>query len=94
MRRAKQSAARADAGEVPKDKKAKAWAREKAKLGTDAPTKEAYMIEYLSQRWKRPVTYSCEHCLTKAYEAERDGVRGYVTDEELIEASGGTLKHM
>ena len=48
----------------------------------------------LSLKWGRPVPADgCPHCLETAYYAVMDDRSGYVTDEDLIEASGNTLYH-
>jgi|LakMenEpi03Aug12_release.lakeMendotaPanAssembly.Ray.scaffolds.fasta_scaffold2590006_1 hypothetical protein len=50
-------------------------------------------VEYLEKKWQRRVRYSCLHCLDVAFVAVVENINGYVTDEELIESSGDTLKH-
>jgi len=51
------------------------------------------MIQFLGERYKKEIKYSCEHCLKIAYESEKNGTKGYVTDDELIEASNYKLIH-
>jgi len=70
-------------------KKEAAWAKLKAKLGTDCATYEEYMRTALAARWKTEVRYTCSHCLKIAFD---EG--GYVTDDDLILCSKGRLKHM
>jgi hypothetical protein len=54
------------------------------------------MVAILERKWKEPVKYTCWSCLCKAYrdliEDERD--TGHVSDEELIESSHHTLRHL
>lgn len=54
---------------------------------------EEEMVEVLRAAWQRDVYYSCSYCLREAYESVVGGYTGYVTDEELIEASNNTLQH-
>lgn len=51
------------------------------------------MIQFLGERYNKVIKYSCEHCLKIAYESEKNGTKGYVTDDELIEASNYKLIH-
>jgi hypothetical protein len=51
------------------------------------------MREKIEEVWKKPITGNCPYCLRTAYISIIDNRTGYVTDEELIEASGGKLKH-
>ena len=51
------------------------------------------MINYLRDKYKNEIKYSCIHCLIEAYQSEINGVNGYITDEELIECSNNKLKH-
>jgi len=52
------------------------------------------MCVFLEKKYKNNIKYSCGHCLKKAYESELIDQQGCVTDEELIESSGGKLLHM
>ena len=60
-----------------------------------APTKPEIkmMREKIEEVWKKPITGGCPYCLRIAYRSIMEDRTGYVTDEELIEASGGKLKH-
>ena len=51
------------------------------------------MVIFLEEKYKRPVKYSCVHCLKSAYESEINGITGYVTDDELVESSNNKLKY-
>jgi DNA-binding HxlR family transcriptional regulator len=51
------------------------------------------MINYLENKWKNKVLYSCEECLKTAYFSELEDMRGYVSDEELILSSKNKLRH-
>ena len=51
------------------------------------------MIEFLENKWKNKVCYTCESCLEIAYTSELSNTTGYVTDEELIESSNNKLQH-
>ena len=51
------------------------------------------MRNFLEQKWKRTVTYTCVNCLQEAYNSELNNTQGYVTDEDLIVSSNNTLKH-
>jgi len=59
------------------------------------PNKEhAKWAATLSCVWKRPVSVDgCPCRLEIAYNTVMEDRTGYVTDEELIEASGNTLRH-
>lgn len=51
------------------------------------------MIDFLEKTWNNKVQYTCLECLKTAYESVKQNKNGYVTDEELIESSGHTLRH-
>ncbi len=51
------------------------------------------MISFLENKWNTKFNYSCYSCLKEAYLAEFNKKDGYITDEELITASNGRLKH-
>lgn len=51
------------------------------------------MIQYLSEYYGSPVTYTCQECLKVAYQSAVEEKRGYVTDEDLIACSRGALRH-
>ena len=51
------------------------------------------MIEFLENKWKNKVCYTCESCLEIAYTSELSNTTGYVTDDELIESSNNKLQH-
>lgn len=75
-----------------------AHADRKKKRQEQAKAKEAAenqrMAAVLAAKWRRPkVDYHCVHCLREAYHAVTTGTNGYVTDDDLIAASGGTLRH-
>jgi len=55
---------------------------------------EQMMKDYLETKWKKNVSYTCIHCLQRAYLSEINQTQGYVTDEELILCSGNKLMHM
>ena len=57
-------------------------------------TSIAVMHAALQVAFGGAVPYTCEHCLERAYVAVRDGTNGYVTDQELLAASGGRLRAM
>jgi hypothetical protein len=76
-----------------KTKYEKWWDEEKKRLNTTHATYNDYCKEKLEQIFKRPIKSKCDSCLQVAYESIRDGRTGYVTDEELISASGNRLKH-
>jgi hypothetical protein len=50
--------------------------------------KDEYLSRELEKKWGKPVPYSCEECALTALYTEN----GYITDEEIIEATG--LEHM
>ena len=51
------------------------------------------MIRFLEEKYKREIKYSYFECLKIAYNSEKNGINGYVTDDELIESSNNKLKH-
>ncbi len=65
--------------------------KEKAQKEKISKTKN--MIEFLENKWKNKVCYTCESCLEIAYTSELSNTTGYVTDEELIESSNNKLQH-
>jgi hypothetical protein len=69
------------------------WEKQKKKLGSLHATYSDYCKDELEKMFKRPIHSNCDTCLHVAYEAMRDGYNGYITDEELLEASNGRLKH-
>lgn len=71
----------------------KMWEKQKKKLGSSHATYSDYCKDELGKIFKKPVHSKCDTCLQVAYEAIRDGRNGYITDEELLEASNGRLKH-
>ena len=68
-----------------KNKKQKEAEQEKEKI--------VEMIQYLQEKYKTEIKYSCLECLKVAYNSEKNGTRGYVTDDELIECSNYKLFH-
>jgi hypothetical protein len=68
--------------------------RKKMRKEQAAQQENARMAAALAVKWRRPtVTYKCTHCLREAYHAVTTDTNGYVTDDELIAASGGTLRY-
>ena len=65
----------------------------KAKKISKALAQQAEWQRVLEGAFGKSVTYSCAHCLKEAHDAVVAGKNGYVTDNELIDASGGRLKH-
>lgn len=65
--------------------------RRKQRQQNAAEIEEMKMVEYLQGKWNKKIKYSCAHCLNDAYQAEVNGVQGYVSDEELHECSEGRL---
>lgn len=52
------------------------------------------MVTHLKQVWKKDtIKYNCVTCLQDAYLSVINNSNGYVTDEDLIEASNNTLRH-
>jgi len=51
------------------------------------------MIAFLEEKWNTKFKYSCSCCLKEAFLAEFNKKDGYITDDELITASNGRLKH-
>lgn len=66
------------------------WEEQKKELKTTACNRSEYMQQELEKRWGNEVFYTCDHCLITAY----DNDSGYITDECLIECSGGRMEHM
>lgn len=52
-----------------------------------------YMVQYLEEKWKSNVNYTCQSCLKEAYNSVQNNCIGYVTDEDLIISSKNTLRH-
>ncbi len=50
------------------------------------------MIDFLEEKWKNKVSFTCEECLKIAYSSELSNTTGYVTDEELIKSSNNKLQ--
>ena len=71
----------------------KLWEKQKKKLGSSHATYSDYCKDELEKIFKKTIHSSCDTCLHIAYEAICDGSNGYITDEELIKASNGRLKH-
>ena len=69
------------------------WEKQKKKLGSSHLTYSDYCKDVLEKLFKKRINSKCDTCLCVAYEAIRDGYNGYITDEELLEASNGRLKH-
>lgn len=51
------------------------------------------MEEYLESAFHCKITYNCNNCLKEAYNALINNTDGYITDDDLIIASKGRLKH-
>ncbi len=69
--------------------------RQQKKAQADANNEQMceLMCNVLENKWGNPVKYNCANCLEEAYQAVLNDVQGYVTDEELIESSGGMLRN-
>jgi hypothetical protein len=66
--------------------------KEQAKEAEETET--AQMVAVLATKWRcQTVSYKCVHCLRLAHQAVVTGTNGYVTDDELIAASSGMLRH-
>ena len=55
--------------------------------------KQQMMINFLENKWKNDITFSCSHCLEEAYNSILNNEIGYITDEELITSSNNILQH-
>lgn len=73
--------------------RAKNVTAEAAQKAAHLAAKHAEWVQVLEKAFGRKVSWSCEHCLEEAFIAVTHGKSGYVTDDELIEASGGRLEH-
>ncbi len=51
-------------------------------------------IHFLEEKWERTVKYTCVNCLNTAYDVVKENKKGYISDEDLIECSNYTLKHV
>lgn len=47
---------------------------------------EEKWVDYLEDKWKTKINYTCRHCLQEAYLSEINDVNGYVTDDEILES--------
>ena len=76
---------------MPKKKRNTTTKKERARKRKEMEIQQ--MIEFLEKTWNNKVHYTCLECLKTAYESVKQNMNGYITDEELMESSGNTLRY-